>query len=161
MWWLCMALSGFYIHLCISAWCQVLLHKGSDVTHEILWWRFILWPYALGRTAWNTQEIGGLSGLCYELCPFPRGSIVKQKQRPNEGPSGLPIPFAEEPFEQDAGLEFGVSLRWWSWYAESALATFHLLWKPCDTSDNTESKKACMYKIHNCCQMSQYASFIF
>lgn len=63
----------------------------ADVTHDILWRRFIPWPYALERTAWNAQEIVGLSRLYYELFLFPRGGITHWKQRPKEGSFWVPI----------------------------------------------------------------------
>lgn len=63
----------------------------ADVAHDILWCRFIPWPYTLERTAWNTQEIVGLSRLDYELFLFAKGRITNQKQRSKGGSSWLPV----------------------------------------------------------------------
>lgn len=64
---------------------------------------------------------------------------------------------AEGPFEQDAGLEFNLRLRWWSGYRDCPLATFHSFLKTRDTSEETESKKA----SNNGCQISKYILFDF
>lgn len=87
--WLCLGFMSAFVYLYDA---KFFFTKALvDVTHDILWWRFILWPYPLEGTAWNAPEAVGLSKLCYELFLFPRGSITNQKQRPKEDLSWLPI----------------------------------------------------------------------
>ena len=138
----------------------------ADATHDILRWRFIPWPYALEMTAWNAQEIVGLSRLHYELFLFPCGGITHWSRGQKSAPSECQYPRrraiwgywrglllstsipAEEPFERDTGWEFNWRLRQWWRYRDNALATLLSFLKPCDRTDNTKSKKASACNIN-------------
>lgn len=105
------------------------------VVHDILWWRFIPWPYPLERTTWNT-EVVALADYTMSYFFFPEEVLPPEgKGQEQTSPDGNS--FAEGTFEQDLGLECHRRLWWQSLCKYRALATFYSSLNPYDVSEDT------------------------